>query len=712
MAMDFAIEGIDCAACIDEIEDAVEGLPGIAEARLNYTSHRLAVAWRAAADPAAVFAALTGIGYKAYPFGADTAEQIERNIARHLLRCLAVAGFAAMNIMLLSVSVWSGNVSDIDPETRDLFHWLSALIALPACAYAGQPFFHSALRALRNRALNMDVPITLGVMLALGVSVYETLHHAEHAYFDSAVMLLFFLLTGRYLDHAMRRKTRIEASNLAALKAETANRLDAAGGITLVPAAAVKPGDLLLVRAGERVPVDGFVVSGRAAVDESLVTGETLPRDAAAGATVHAGALIHYGVLYLRTTAVGEDTFLVEVERLLERASTERNRYVRLADRAARLYAPMVHATALLSLVGWLLAGASLHHAVLIAVAVLIITCPCALALAVPAVQVVASGTLMRAGVLINAGDAFERLAEIDTVVFDKTGTLTTPEPHLANADVLSPAQLEIAGRLAAGSTHPLACAVAAAVPGATPYPETREVAGSGVEVEVDGVLARLGSPEFCGCHDLPVEDAVADASLVALRVGEERALLVVRQTLRTDAVEVMRRLRVMGKSLVIVSGDRPAAVMPVAEVLGIAEWQGEATPADKIATLERLTARGRRVLMVGDGINDAPSLAAAHVSMSPIAAADVTRAQADLVFLGDRLAPVVAAIAVAASARQLMRENLIIAVIYNLFAVPLAIAGFVTPLVAAVAMSGSSVIVTLNALRARLHSAEREANA
>ncbi|WP_370638234.1 heavy metal translocating P-type ATPase [Ancylobacter sp. Lp-2] len=701
-AMDFAVEGIDCAACIDEIEDAVEALPGVAAARLNYTSHRLAVAWSKAADPAAVFSTLAGIGYKAYPFGTDKAEEIERNISRHLLRCLAVAGFAAMNIMLLSVSVWSGNIADIDPETRDLFHWLSALIALPACAYAGQPFFQSALRALRNRALNMDVPITLGVMLALGVSVYETLHHAEHAYFDSAVMLLFFLLTGRYLDHAMRRKTRVEASNLAALKAETANRLDEAGAVTLVPAAAVKPGDRVLVRAGERVPVDGVVVSGRAAIDESLVTGETLPRDVVAGGMVHAGALIHDGVLQLRTTAAGEDTFLVEVERLLERASTARSGYVRLADRAARLYAPMVHTTAALSLVGWLIAGASLHQAMLIAVAVLIITCPCALALAVPAVQVVASGALMRAGVLIHAGDAFERLADIDTIVFDKTGTLTAPEPHLAHAGRLSPDLLAIAGRLAVGSTHPLARAVAAAVPGATPYPEMREVAGCGVEAEVEGVLARLGSPEFCGCWDLLVATEDIDASFVALRVGECKALLTIRQTLRSDAVEVVRRLREMGKSLVIVSGDRPVAVAPVARALGIDAWQGGATPADKMAALQRLAAEGRRVLMVGDGINDAPSLAAAPVSMSPIAAADVTRAQADLVFLGERLVPVAAAIAVATKARQLMRENLIIAVIYNLFAVPLAIAGFVTPLVAAAAMSGSSVIVTLNALRAR----------
>lgn len=700
-AMDFAVEGIDCAACIDEIEDAVEALPGIAGARLNYTSHRLAVAWSGAADPAGVFGRLAAIGYKAYPFGADRAEEIERAASRHLLRCLAVAGFAAMNIMLLSVSVWSGNVSDIDPETRDLFHWLSALIALPACAYAGQPFFQSALRALRNRALNMDVPITLGVMLALGISVYETLHSAEHAYFDSAVMLLFFLLTGRYLDHAMRRRTRVEASNLAALKAAIASRIEADGTLVLVPAAAVKPGDVVLVRAGERVPVDGVVLSGHAAVDESLVTGETLPRPVTTGGTVHAGALLHEGALHLRTTAAGDDTFLDDVSRLLEEASNARSGYVRLADRAARLYAPMVHTTALASLVGWLVAGASLHQSVLIAVAVLIITCPCALGLAVPAVQVTAAGALMRSGVLINAGDAFERMAEIDTLVFDKTGTLTAPEPHLANAADLPADLLAIAGRLALSSTHPLARAIAAASADATPFAAVREVPGQGVEADVDGGLARLGSASFCGL----IEDAPSpeeNASVVALRVGERTARLVIRQTLRPDAVEVAERLRAMGLRLLILSGDRPSAVAPIAAALCIAEWQGGAHPADKIAALDRLKAQGRHVLMVGDGLNDAPSLAAAHVSMSPIAAADVTRAQADLVFLGEKLAPVATAIAVSRTARRLMRENLGIAVIYNLIAVPLAIAGLVTPLIAAAAMSGSSIIVTLNALRAR----------
>ncbi|MFT0858472.1 heavy metal translocating P-type ATPase [Ancylobacter sp. G4_0304] len=702
--MAFAIEGIDCAACIDEIEDAVEALPAIAQARLNYTSHRLTVTWKkdASAEPGAIFRALAGAGYKAYPFEADRAEEMDRATARHLLRCLGVAGFAMMNIMLLSVSVWSGNVTDITPETRDLFHWLSALIALPAAAYAGQPFFQSAIRALKARSLNMDVPITLGVLLALGVSVFETLNHAEHAYFDSAVMLLFFLLTGRYLDHAMRRRTRAEASNLAALKAASANRLSPDGSLVTVPAAAIAPGDMVLVRAGERVPVDGIVVSGTASVDESLITGETLPRALAAGGAIHAGSLVHDGVLHVRTTAAGENTFIEEIERLLDKAATARGTYVRLADRAARLYAPVVHATALLSLIGWLLAGASVHQAVLIAVAVLIITCPCALALAVPAVQVVAAGALMRAGVLLNSGDVFERMALVDTVAFDKTGTLTVSEMALDNAASVDPELIDIAARLAAGSTHPLARAIAAARPGAAPLGGMAEVAGAGVEGVVDGMRVRLGSPDFCGCADLAETVAAPDASLVAVRAGERRAVLVIRQSLRPDARAVIDQLRRWGKHVAILSGDRPEAVARVAQQLGVEDWRGHATPADKIAALDRLGAGGRRVLMVGDGVNDAPSLAAASVSLSPITAADVTRAHADAVFLGEKLAPVAAVMAVSARARELMRQNLMIAVAYNLIAVPLAIGGYVTPLVAALAMSGSSVIVTLNALRAR----------
>src|SRR6478752_994641 len=341
--MDLAVEGVGCAGCIRKIENGLKELPGVIEARLNFTNRRLAVGWRdKALDAAEVIDALDRIGYRVHPFETGRAESDEAHQARWLMRCLAVAGFAAMNIMLLSVAVWSGS-SDMTPETRDLFHWLSALIALPAAAYAGQPFFRSAWNALRTSGTNMDVPISLGVMLALGMSVIETINHAHHAYFDSAIMLLFFLLCGRYLDHAMRRKTRAVAGNLAALKAEVAHRFEKSGEIVVVPAAALKAGDRLLVRPGERVPADGVVVSGHSEIDESLVTGETARRPLAAGETIYAGSMNFSGALTLKVLAAEGRTLLDEVERLLEKAVAAKSKYTRLADRVARLYAPVVH---------------------------------------------------------------------------------------------------------------------------------------------------------------------------------------------------------------------------------------------------------------------------------------------------------------------------------------------------------------------------------
>ncbi len=698
LGMELAVEGIACGACIARIEGAVKHLPGVTEARLNFTNRRLHVAWTdGAIVPAQILQTLESIGYHGYPFAPLRAEQEEAAEMRRLLRCLAVAGFAAMNIMLLSVSVWSGNVTDITPETRDFFHWASALIALPAAAYAGRPFFLSAWRALRARSLNMDVPISLGVILALAMSVVETANHAVHAYYDSAIMLLFFLLVGRTLDHAMRRKTRAVAGNLAALKAETAHRF-MGDELVSVPAAALHPGDRLLVKAGERVPADGVVLGGVSEIDESLITGETARRKVEAGTTIYAGSMNYLGALTLRVTAADRATLLDEIERLLEKAASAKSHTMRLADRAARFYAPMVHAAAALTLVGWLLAGASIHDALVTAIAVLIITCPCALALAIPAVQVVASGALFRAGVILNAGDAIERLGEADTVIFDKTGTLTLPEPRVVNAAAIDPGLLQKAARLALSSRHPLAVALAREAASHIPYDGATEEPGQGVRVMIDGVEARLGSADFCGVAQAAAH-APGNSHIYFAHVGQS-ATIAISQKLRPDAVEVVKALAALRLDLHILSGDRADAVRPVAEALGIANWQGELKPAQKIAQIEILKAQGRRILMVGDGLNDAPALAAAHVSLSPIAAADVTQAHADAVFLGERLAPVLDAITIARRARRLMQENLWLAAIYNAIAVPVAIAGAVTPLIAALAMSGSSLMVTLNALR------------
>ena len=697
LGMELAIDGIACGACIARVEGAVKRVPGVTEARLNFTNRRLHVAWAdGAVKPAEILQALEASGYHGHPFIPLRAEQEEAVEARRLMRCLAVAGFATMNIMLLSVSVWSGNVTDITPETRDFFHWASALIALPAAAYAGRPFFASAWRALRSRAVNMDVPISLGVILALAMSLVETANHAEHAYFDSALMLLFFLLVGRTLDHAMRRKTRAVAGNLAALKADTAHRF-MGDELVSVPVAVLKPGDRLLVKPGERVPTDGTVLRGNSDIDESIVTGETARRRIGPGNIVYAGCTNYSGALTLQVTAAGGSSLIDEIEKLLDKASGAKSRTVRLADRAARVYAPVVHLTAALTFIGWLMAGASVHDALITAIAVLIITCPCALALAIPAVQVVASGALFRSGVILNAGDAIERLAGIDAVVFDKTGTLTLPEPRVVNAGLLDSDLLQAAARLALSSRHPLAVALSREAMTRTPFEGAVEHPGQGVCAIVDTTEMRLGSPEFCNV----VETHESTASVICFRHGNRTAIIAIAQRLRPDAAEVVRSLRERGLDLCILSGDRAESVAPVAKALGIESWQAGLKPADKIARIEDFKATGCRVAMVGDGLNDAPSLAAAHVSLSPISAADLAQAQADAVFLGERLKPLLDAVAVASRARSLMTENLGLAMIYNAIAVPVAIAGAVTPLIAALAMSGSSLLVTLNALRA-----------
>jgi Cu2+-exporting ATPase len=703
--LDLAVEGITCAACMPVIEEGLAALPGVTAARVNLTRRRVTVEWRGEGlDAGTILRRLERLGFRAFPFDPHRADSAEAAEARFILKCLGVAGFAMMNIMLLSVSVWSGNANDITQEQRDFFHWLSALIAVPAVAYAGRPFFRSARAALASGQLNMDVPISLGVLLAVGMSLVETWHHGTHAYFDSAVMLLFFLLTGRYCEQLMRRKTSAVAANIAALKAETVLKAMPDGALRQVPLGAVAPGDLVLVRPGERIAVDGVVAAGRSELDQSLVTGETRPHAVGAGDPVFAGTTNLSGLLRVTVTAATAGTLLDEVERLLDTATQARSAYQRLADRAARLYAPVVHVTALATFLGWLVMGLAWQPALIIAITVLIITCPCALGLAIPAVQVVASGALFRSNVLLQAGDALERLAEVDTVIFDKTGTLTLPQPTIVGANGIPESVLAMAAALAQGSHHPLARAVAAFGAGLPPPAGLEEIPGEGVRALIDGIEARLGSPAFCRAEP-EAQDVAArypDASLIAFSYGGEHHVFAVRQELRPDAADVIAALRRSGLAVSILSGDRPEAVSVVAGELGIDSFEGGLTPAGKIARLDALKAQGRKVFMVGDGLNDAPALATAHVSLSPITAVHLTQAAADAVFLGDRLAPVAATLAIARRARRLMVENLWLAVIYNAIAVPVAITGLVTPLIAALAMSGSSVIVTANALRAR----------
>jgi Cu2+-exporting ATPase len=697
--LDLAIDGITCAACLDDIETAMKRLPGVMLARLNLTSHRLALTFDASSvDSGQLVGALEAIGYRAYPYEQRKVEADEAARFLLLLKCLGVAAFAAMNIMLFSISIWSGEAASMPEETRDFFHLLSGLIALPAAAYAGQPFFTSAWTAIRQGRLNMDVPIAIGVTLALGLSVYETAHHAVHAYFDSAIMLLTFLLAGRVMDQAMRRKTRAAAGNLAALKGENALRYEDDDHLVLVPVAALAPGDRVMVSAGSRIPADGAIEQGSSCVDESAITGETEGKKVTVGDCVYAGSINAEGALTLRVTAAGHAALIDEAARLIEGAGAARSRYMRLSDRVSRLYAPAVHLTALVTGLAWFAFGASAHDALVIAISVLIITCPCALALAVPAVQAMASGAFFRAGLFLNDATGLEKLGEIDTVVFDKTGTLTLPEPRIANAQEIAPELIELAARLARSSHHPLALSVARSVGAAAPLPDAVETPGQGVAAPFGDAEARLGSAAFCEVESAGAEEA----SAIFVRHGQACARLLIRQTLRGDAAAVVEGLRHKGMRIHILSGDRPEAVAPIAKILGIADWRGGQKPADKIGFIEALKAQGSRVLMVGDGLNDAPALAAAHASLSPIDAVHLTQAQADAVFLGEKLAPVASALGIARRARALMRQNLTLAIGYNIVAVPVAMAGHASPLFAALAMSGSSILVTLNALRLR----------
>ena len=696
--VDFLVPEMHCAACIGKIEDGLNALPGVSRARANLTSHRVGIDFDpAAGDPDSMLAAIEAAGYAARPFDASTFDAANRDIiGGDLVRCMAVAGFAAGNIMLLSVSVWSG-ASD---ATRELFHWLSALIALPAIAYAGRPFFRSALRSLSVGALNMDVPISIGVLLAAAMSLYETATGGEHAYFDAAVSLLFFLLVGRFLDYRMRDVARSAATRLMSLSARSAMRIAAEGSIAHVPIADIVPGDIVRIAAGERVPVDGIVVEGASDIDKAMLTGEPVPERIEAGVQAFAGTLNLTGPLTVRVTARAGDTLLAEIVRLMEASEHSSGPYVRLADRVSRHYAPFVHIVAAATVVGWLLIGAGWHMALTAAVAVLIITCPCALGLAVPAVQVVAGGFLLGRGIMVKEGSALERLAAIDTVVLDKTGTLTEGEPRLARSPEATPEQWAVAAALGAASRHPLARALAAAVPGAAApaLDAIVEKPGDGMEARIGDMIVRLGRRDFVGAPETASDPGESE---IWLRIGDAAPLRFgFQDALRADAAETVAALREAGLEVVLLSGDRPEAVERIAVRAGIADWHAGIRPDGKVAFLAALGAKGRRVLMVGDGLNDAPALAAAFVSMSPASAADISQAAADIVFTGRRLEPVATALDVARLGRRIIRENFALAVAYNLVAVPVAILGFATPLIAAVAMSTSSILVTANALR------------
>lgn len=704
---DLSVPGVHCASCIAAVERALMALPAVEFARVNLSMKRVSVKWKAGEEgPPDLMRTLRAAGYESHLFAVE-ANQRDPEYSR-LVRALALAGFCAMNIMLLSVSVWSG----ADGGTRQAFHWISAALALPAVLYSGRIFFSSALSALRLGRTNMDVPISIGVIMAFGLSLYDTLHAGPHAYFDAATSLLFFLLIGRTLDHVMREKARSAVAGLARLAPRGATVVDSDGRRRYVPIAEIGLGECILVAAGDRIPVDGMVTQGASDLDCSLVTGESEPQPAIPGTLLRAGTMNLTGPLTIEAVAAARDSFLAEVVRLMEAAEGGRARYRRIADRAAALYSPVVHLTALLTFIGWMAASGDWHRAITIAIAVLIITCPCALGLAVPIVQVVAARRLFESGIMVKDGSAMERLADVDTVVFDKTGTLTVGALRLLNPGGIDPSALATAAALATHSRHPICRAIADAAPAGAgetrAFTSITEAPGLGLQAVHGGATYRLGRANWGLGED--ASGRTPELSTVLARGGVLLASFAFEDRMRSGAAEAVADLKSAGLSIELLSGDTPAAAKAVARTLSIDRFDAEVQPGGKVARLGELSANGRKSLMVGDGLNDAPALSAAYVSMAPATAADVGRNAADFVFLRENLSAVPLALEVSRRAGLLIRQNFALAVAYNAIAVPIAILGHVTPLVAAVAMSMSSLLVVGNAMRLRTKAATRPA--
>ena len=703
------IEGMRCTACVWLNESVLGRLPGVLGIGINATTHRAQVRW----DPqrirlSEILAAVRRIGYRAHPYDARQAEIAQRAERKQSLWRLFVAGFGMMQVMMYAVPVYMAEPGSMTPDIEQLMRWASLMLTLPVVFYSAGPFFEVAWRDLRLGRMGMDLPVALGIGVAFGASLWSTFSGHGEVYFDSVSMFVFLLLCGRYLEIRARHAVARSLDYLSRAIPEVALRLDTAQDAQQVAVSSLRPGDRVLVRSGERVPADGLVVEGNSFVDESLISGESRPVARQAGDTLTGGSTNLADPLVMQVERIGADTVLSSIVRLMQQAATERPA---LAANAERITGWFVAATLALAAgaaaVWWLVEPA---QALWVAVSILVVTCPCALSLATPVALTVATGRLARQGLIVCRGHVIETLARATDVVLDKTGTLTMGQLRLTRTHALAgtaePDGLAIAAALERGSMHPIAKALIAACPHALAVRDSKHYAGLGVEAELDGHVYRLGRPEFVMApHRAPVplpDTEIPPGSSIAMLGDESRclALFVLGDELRPDAREFMQSLRAAGKRVHLLSGDRAETVGGLAATLGIEDVTADASPQAKLQYVQALQREGRVVAMIGDGVNDAPVLAQANVSIAMGDGAWMSQRQADAVLLSGRLGDLRAAFDTSARTLAIIRENLFWALAYNLTAVPLAALGMVTPWMAGVGMSASSLVVILNSLR------------
>jgi Cu2+-exporting ATPase len=700
------LENIVCAACIWLNERHIAQLPGVLSVEINYATRRARVRWdNSRIQLSAILKAVSDIGYIAHPFDPGRSDEVHKRERNTAIKRLAIAGLGMMQVMMYALPSYSA--TDMTLDIRLLMRWASLVLTIPVVGYSAWPFFVGAWRDLKRRALGMDVPVALGVGAAFVASIYSTFSGHGEVYYDSVTMFIFLLLTGRFLEMNARRRAGAAVEELVKLIPATTTRLPhwPARDEERVPVARLAVGDHVLVRPGETLPADGVVVDGDSAVSEAMLTGESLPVSKAVDARVVGGSLNQASPLVVRVDRLGADTRLASIVRLLDRAQSEKPRIGQLADRAAAWFVGLLLLVTTAVGLAWYAIDPS--KVLWVVVSILVVTCPCALGLATPAALTTATGRLTRLGLLTTRGHALETLARATDLVFDKTGTLThgrlsvrrvVPLGGRGAAEVSA-----LAAALEAGSEHPIARALreaATATPGASGI---RNTPGRGVEGTINGCVYRLGTPRFAAASETPPAPPAGEggASWVALAAGDQLiAWFALADTPRADAASALATLRSQGLRLHLVSGDAEAAVRASAQQLGIDDWQAGALPEDKLAYVKSLQQQGRVVAMVGDGINDAPVLAGAQVSIAMGEGADVAQAAADMVMLGSRLAILANGVALARKTQQVIRQNLGWALAYNLIAIPAAALGHVTPWIAGIGMSASSLLVVLNALR------------
>jgi Cu2+-exporting ATPase len=708
------LEGIRCSACVWLNEETLRRVPGVTAAEINYATHRARVRWNPErVQLSRILAAISGIGYRAYPFDPKRLESVRGTERSDALWRLFVAGFGMMQVMMYAVPVYLAEEGTMSADIEGLMRWASLVLTLPVVLYSAQPFFRGALRDFRLRRLGMDVPVALGVAVAFGASVWATLTRSGEVYFDSVAMFVFLLLLGRYLELRARQEAASAIQYLAKLQPDLAERFTdfpTSRQTETVPAAKLRRGEMILVKPGAVVPADGVVTEGRGEVAEAVITGESRAVPKPPGASVIGGSVNVGGPLVVRVECVGPDSVLAGIVKMVERAVGEKQRIAELADRYAHWFVVAILAIAALSAAAWLVLDPP--RALWIAVAVLVVTCPCALSLATPVALTAATGELARNGFVVTRGHAIEALANATDVVFDKTGTLTQGEMRVVSVEPFGPLGpdecLALAAALEQGSEHPIARAVLSAarerrlvLPAAAALDSH---AGLGVVGRIDGSDCAVGRRSFVlrSKDESDVDGGVAHTVVWVARDGALLARVVIGDVLRPEAARAVARIRATGRGVHLLSGDTVGPVSHVAGVLGLDSWRAGASPGDKCDHVARLQAEGRRVCMVGDGVNDAPVLAKAAVSIAMAEGAHLAQVHADAILLSGRLDRLADALELSTRTLRVIRQNLAWAFAYNLVAVPLAVAGLVTPWLAGLGMSASSLAVVLNALRLR----------